>query len=394
MTPTQFQSFPLYALQTLLIAGVLYLLVWRQPLILRLQVLGWAVGVLAMAWRYGALQQMDVYSNDQHQYASVVRILVSETWPRTLQWWFEISKIPYPIAAYPLALIGVHGALALKTVSLVCLLALSRAVLDRHSGPGLVSQMKVLYITGCGLVGSFFSLFALRETMMMYFVYRYTTEKSLAGRLLSFGIVFLLRSHLAAALIVAELALAGWRWFTEHRRTGFAEVPALIIGGVTLGTILFSIRFVGLGDIRTPFTGGYGRKDVIQIASNFAGLQFLTIQDAFIKLSVSELLLLRVAFSDTVLIPLAFTVLCFVFGNHPSERHRFTLLTFCTYVSIVTNTDFNSFRQNIPLMPLLGLVILDIVNDRRRRTEVDDRERSAPALSASRPVELVTPRGT
>lgn len=383
MSPTQFESFPLYAMQTILIAAVVYLLVWRQPLILRLQVLGWAAGVLAIAWRYGANAQLGFYSNDQIQYASIVRILVSETWPRTLQWWFEFSKIPYPMAAYPLALIGIHGALALKTVSLVCLLALSRAVIDRHAGPGLVSQTKVLYLTGCGLIGSFFSLLALRETMMMYFVYRYTTDKSLSGRLVSFGIIFLLRSHLAAALIAAELALVTWRWLTERRRLGFAEVPALIVGGVTLGTILFSIRFVGFDDIRTPFTGNFGRKDVIQIASNFAGLQFMTIQDAFTKLSVSELLLLRVVFSDTVLIPLTFTVVCFVFGNRLSERHRFTLLTFCVYVSIVTNTDFNSFRQNIPLMPLLGLVIQDIMSERRRRAAIDHHRENAPAISVN-----------
>ena len=383
MSPTQFQSFPLYALQTILIAAVAYVLVWRQPMILRLQVLGWAAGVLAIAWQFDTNGQAGFYSNDQSRYASVVQILVSEAWPRTLQWWLEFAKIPYPLAAYPLTLIGIHGILALKTVSLVCLLALSRALIDRYAGPGLVSQAKVLYFTGCGLIGSFFSLLALRETMMMYFVYRCATDKSLSSRLMSLGIVFLLRSHLAAALVVAEVVSVVWKWFMERRRLGFAEVPALIVGGVTLGTILFSIRFVGFGDIRTPFTGNFGRKDVIQIASNFAGLQFMTIQDAFTKLSVSELLLLRVVFSDTVLIPLVFTVVCFVFGNRLSERHRFTLLTFCVYVSIVTNTDFNSFRQNIPLMPLLGLVILDIVSERRKRAGIDHHPESAPAISVN-----------
>jgi hypothetical protein len=119
---------------------------------------------------------------------------------------------------------------------------------------------------------------------------------------------------------------------------------------------------------------------VIQIASNFAGLQFATSHEAFVRLSVSELLLLRIIFSDTILTPLVFTVVCFVFGNKLSERHRFVLLVFCIYVAIVTNTDFNSFRQNIPLMPLLGLVILDIIGERRRRAGIDYRRERAPAL--------------
>jgi hypothetical protein len=380
VTPTQFESFPLYAIQTILIAAVMYLLVWRQPLILRLQVLGWVAGVLAIAWRNGPIAQLGFYSNDQLHYASVIRILVSETWPHDSSWWLEYSKIPYPMAAYPLALIGIHWALALKTVSLVCLLALSRAVIDRHAEAGFTSQFKVLYLTNCGLIGPFFSLLALRETMMMYLVYRYTTDRSVIARLVSFGILFLLRSHLATALIVAELVLAAWRWFTGHRRTGFVEVPVLIVGGVTLGTVLFSIRFAGIDEVRTPFTGDFGRSELIQIASNFAGLQFATSHEAFVRLSVSELLLLRIIFSDTILTPLVFTVVCFVFGNKLSERHRFVLLVFCIYVTIVTNTDFNSFRQNIPLMPLLGLVILDIIGERRRRAGIDYRRERAPAL--------------
>jgi len=32
--------------------------------------------------------------------------------------------------------------------------------------------------------------------------------------------------------------------------------------------------------------------------------------------------------------------------------------SFSIYVGLVTNTDFNSFRQNIPFMPVMGLVIL------------------------------------
>jgi len=360
----------MYIAQTLLIASTLYLLLRRQYLVLRLQIIGWAIGVTGIWWRYGEGQD-GFYSNDQIHYASVVRILVRETWPRTIDWWLDFSKIPYPAAAVPLSLIGVHAHLALKTVSLLCLLALSYQLLQRVGEARLSGQLKVLYLTGCGLIGSFFSLLALRETMMMFFVYRYATDRSLAGRLFSLVILFLLRSHLAAAILLAELALACWKWLTERRRLGYFEAPALIILGVTLGTMLFTWRFATINNddvlsrIRTPFSGDFGIKETLQVASNFAGLQFLTAHEAFVKLSVTDLLLLRVIFSDTVLIPFGFTFAFVLLGPRLTERHKFALLAFCIYVSIVTNTDFNSFRQNIPLMPLMGLIIVDALRELR-----------------------------
>jgi len=355
----------MYISQAILIAGVLYVLVRRQPVVLRLQVIAWAIGVIGIWWRYGD-GQLGFYSNDQIHYASIVRILVHETWPRTIAWWLEFSKIPYPAVAVPLALIGVNATLALKAVSLIFLLVLSRELLQRHDPKTLVGQGRVLFITGCGLIGSFFSVLALRETMMMYFVYRFATDKSIGGRFASFVVLLLLRSHLAAALIVAELALALWKWLTARRNFGYAEAPVLLIIGVTLGTLLFSWRFVGVSRIRTPFTGDWGITETIQVASNFAGLQFLTAHEAFVKLSIVDLLLLRVVFSDTILIPVVFTVACLFLSPLTRDRHRFTLLAFTIYVSIVTNTDFNSFRQNIPLMPLMGILVLDVLRDRRQ----------------------------
>lgn len=358
----------MYIAQALFIAGVLYTLFQRQPVVLRLQIIGWVIGVIGIWWRFGE-GQLSFYSNDQVHYTSIVRILVHETWPRTLAWWLEFSKIPYPAAAVPLALIGINQTLALKTVSLVFLLALSRELLGRDQTSSIIGQARVLYLTGCGLIGSFFSVLALRETMMMYFVYRFATDKSLGGRVTSFAILFLLRSHLAAALIAAELTLALWKWFMGKRKLNYAEAPALILLGITIGTLLFTWRFIGVSRIRTPFNGDWGITETLQVASNFAGLQFLTAHEAFIRLSVTDLLMLRVVFSDTILIPLAFTIACLVLRPLSRDRHRFALLAFTTYVSIVINTDFNSFRQNIPLMPLMGLVALEVFQERREHRE-------------------------
>ena len=78
-------------------------------------------------------------------------------------------------------------------------------------------------------------------------------------------------------------------------------------------------------------------------------------------MTVTELLLLRFVLSETILIPLGFSVVCIIFAHRSSARHRFALLAFTIYASIATRTDFNSFRQNIPLMVLLGMTILDLL---------------------------------
>jgi len=354
----------MYVAQVLVIAPVLYILVWRQHKLLRIQVIAWAIGVIGIWWRYGESQE-GFYSNDQRQYASSVRVLMQEELPRSLNWWIEYSKIPYPLSALPLALSGIHIQLALKTVSLICLLLLTRTILEQNNVRCFRDQLKVLYFTGCGLIGTFFSLLALRETMMMLFVYTYTMSRSLPHRLISLCIIFLLRSHLAAALVVAELALYVWRLIIKSRRIGFVEPLAIAILGLSLGTMLFWWRFAGFKRIQTPFSGSWGIAETYQVASNYAGLQFLTSHEAFVRLSISELFGLRLIFSDTVLIPLVFTLACILLGPRLRERHKFTLLAFSIYVSIVTNTDFNSFRQNIPFMPLMGMVVLDMLDERR-----------------------------
>jgi hypothetical protein len=400
-----FDSKLLYLCQTLLIAGTLFLFVRRQSRLLQLQVITWCVAVIGIVWRYGTEGQLGFYSNDQLQYAAIVRILTTWQWAEgesaSLFWWTEYSKIPYPASAVPLALAGVHFALALKTVSIVCLLALSHGLLQRYANSSLLSQTKVAYLTGCGLIGSFFSVLALRESMMMYFVYRYIVARSITGKILAISVLFLLRSHLAAAIIVAELVLSGWDWMTRRSKLGFLTVPILLVGGVTVGYTLFNLRFnniqgYGLGrQLPTPFNGNFGIKETSQVASNFAGLQFLTSHEAFVRLSISDLLLLRILLSETILIPLGFTIAFILFGNSLNRRQRFTVLVFCVYIGIVTNTDFNSFRQNIPLMPLMGMMILDFLRDRRQKA-VDADERifttaDRPPI-ATRNTELSTSR--
>ena len=350
----------MFCFQALLVGSTIYLAAPRR-VILQAQIVVWTVGVITIASVYGVSDQVLFYSNDQIHYSWVVRIF------RDWNWMSETSvdgaKLPYTLAGLPLALVGIHETLALKTVSLICLLILSQLLLNRFSEVHLKSQLKILYFTGCGLIGSFFSLLALRETMMMLLTYYFATAKSTIARVLSLFALFLLRPHLAGALILAEVLLVIWRWLGFSRRHSFGEVPALLVVGVIVGNVVFTWQLRSATLMNIPLFYEWGIAEATRIASNFVGLQFLTVDR--VNFSIASLLWLRVILSETLAIPTVFTVLVLFLNRHASYVSRLTFLTFAIYVGIATNTDFNSFRQNIPLMPLMGLTILEFLSERK-----------------------------
>ena len=54
-----------------------------------------------------------------------------------------------------------------------------------------------------------------------------------------------------------------------------------------------------------------------------------------------------------------------------NTQSRLVLLSFSIYVGLVTNTDFNSFRQNIPFMAVMGLVILHHLKQSPARDRIE-----------------------
>ncbi len=353
----------MYLFQVALIGGVLSWLIRHEALVLRLQVLVWTLGVVAIAWQFGLVEQLNFYSNDQRYYSEIVQWFSTSGIPWDIDVWLG-SKTPYTFAALPLALAGIHPTLALKTVSLACLLVLTCSVLDADRSRTYKNQIVTLWLTACGSIGTFFSLLALRETMMMLFVYRFATSQSLVIRSASLIALYLLRPHLAAAVFAAEVVMVVWRLLRGKVSLGTAETPSLMAIGVILGTTLFSWGVRGFSDLQTPFSGGWGIPQAIRVSSNFVGLQFLTVREETVEFSISRLLLLRLVLNETILIPVAFTIVCLFFSHRLNDRARFTLLAFTIYSSVVIGTDFNSFRQNIPFMPLMGLVVLDVIRSR------------------------------
>jgi hypothetical protein len=374
-------------LQAALITGVIYFFLRDKSLALRLQVLTWFVGTVSMAWQFGLVEQLNFYSNDQRFYTNVVWSFSTAGVPWDVNEWLDL-KVPYTVAALPLVVAGIHPTLALKAVSLVCLLMLTSSVLGSSHPKTFSNQVITLWLTACGMIGGFFSLLALRETMMMLFVFRFATSESPLTRVISLVALCFLRPHLATAVFAAEILMVAWRFVRGRLNLGAAETPGLLAFGVMVGTTLWSLGTAGFSNLRTPFSGGWGIVHATRVASNFGGFQFLTVPEDTVNYSLTRLLLLRLVLNETIVIPVAFTVACLFFSHRLNDRARFTLLAFTIYASVVIGTDFNSFRQNIPFMPLMGLVVLGVIRSRNADKSLTTDE---PSLRHS---PRVTPRGT
>ena len=356
----------LYSVQALVITGVLLGLCWRESILLRLQILVWGTGVIALALRFGLTEQLNFYSNDQRFYTSVVKELSTQQFLFDVDWWLNSAKIPYTIPASILAATGIDPTLALKTISLTCLLLLTRHVLTQLEPRPLTRDVASLFLTACGGIGMLYSLLALRETMMMLLVTRFVTTTSPANRVLTLLLVFLLRPHLAAALLVAATIVMLWNQLQLRRQISGLGYLVIAVASSIIGSVLFSLGLWSQGASSSSDSGRLGIALVTRVASNFVGLQFLTARSETIEFSVGALLLLRILFSETIIIPALFTWVILIRPHRATANTRLVLVAFSIYVGLVTNTDFNSFRQNIPFMTVMGLVILH--HTRRSRT--------------------------
>jgi hypothetical protein len=346
-----------YIIQLLLVTLAVTAVVWPIGKLARLQVLAWSILVAGIYMRYGYLDQLVFYSNDQQHHAGLVDRLLAEGIPTSPQWWLVSGRIPFVLPATLLAIAGINTALALKTVSLVSYLYLSHLLLSTVGSAHHTRAMWRVYICSLGVVGVFFASLALRETTIMLSAALFVLHRSPSVRIVSFVCLVLLRPHLAAAFLIGWVIADVLRALGQRRWTPFRAALSVIIGSY-LGYLLFSFGLsIGFGQSGTV-QHQWGREPIQRIASNFVGLQFLAAPESSVPLSLTSLTRLRVLMSETIVIPLLFISTCLV-SSRLSHLGRIVLWSFAIYVGLVTNTEFNSFRQNIAFMPLMGVVIAD-----------------------------------
>lgn len=375
----------MYIVQTLIVGTVLFVLFRKHPRLVQFQIVIWMIGVSLIAWRFNLIEQLNFYSNDQRYYSNVVEELTTRRF-FTSGYTLESSKLPFTGPAAVLSLLGLHPTLALKTVSLIYLLMLTNILLTEFHTVKLRDQLTILYLTGTAAIGMFFSSLALRETCMMFFAFQFMTTKKLTHSLLSLSLVYLLRPHLAVALLAGQIAASLWMYFGSRKSAGHLGLLLFIPSLVLFGSLIFIYQRSGTFFVKTFDSDLFEIGRSIRIASNFVGLQFLTVPESTVNFSLFRLLLFRIPLSETLVIPIVFTVISFVFAHRIRTRHLATLGAFFVYCSISTRTDFNSFRQNIPFMPLFGVAILQLVRNYRTSMydSCDSRDRTfTPALRQS-----------
>ena len=315
----------------------------------------WVLGVSVIYWRYGGDGQLTFYSNDQQLHVYLMGKLEWGGRPLGIRDLID-RRYLYVGPAYLLTLAGFNAVIALKFVSFMCFL-LNAVVVTRHLG-SLVPRIKPLYPwLATGPIVFFFSLLALRETMLLLALTSLLLGKNLSLRALSLITIGLLRPHLAVAVLLALVFV----YLVQRIPLAlyFVRIGVLAIGSVVIGVFLYSAAYsIDLNEGLTLARSTLDKEKTFLVLSNLVGLQFLNADLLAIERSLTELLLPRVIFSETIIVPLLFTVSLFIPRESINRLKMLVISTFCFYIGIIAGSDFSSFRQNLPFVSVMAVVII------------------------------------
>lgn len=329
----------------------------------------WLVGVIAIYARYGE-DQVLFYSNDQLFHQNVIEYYLTVEGIQVR----EIISLRYllTIPVYFVSLLGFNAMLIIKFLQLSALLLVykrSQQFLSEHSLQIRFWQLPLF----AGPILIFMSLLSLRDVILAYFALLFVSSSDRNSRLIGLGGAFLLRPHLGVALAFGFI-LSGFysRWKPKFQSIAFSAVALFSYG---IGTIAYWMgaviqKGVSFGTPRTVFS----QFKFSQLAANFFGLQFLALNspDSLIVASSNYVLLVsRLIFFDTIFIPVLFLIALY---RHPEflTRQKFvTLQAFVFFYGVVSQTSFNSTRQNIPFLACMGLLaVADIEHFRKIKAKV------------------------
>lgn len=347
-----------YILQAAGLVGATYFMLLSRRKLSSLMLaipLAWFIGVSVIYWRYGPIGQWAFYQNDQYFHWRVVDQLLVEEFNLTFDR-LNFLRVPYTAPAFLLSVVGIDSTLALKYVSLICAMSgvyMVEGVVHKVNGRFL---MRHIWITALPIT-VFFSLLALRETMMLMCVTHLFLGKSHPRRALSLLVLVILRPHLAAAIVFG--LCWGWLFSRFKVRWYLGSVLITAILPIYLGIIGFSIGNYIIYQLPLQlYQELFLQNQVIQIFSAFAGLQFLTVDVQTVEYTTRSLLLIRALFPEIILAPLVFSISCFLLSPRTTRLKLSVLATFVFFMAVSSGTEYLSVRQSLPLMPMMGVAAL------------------------------------
>lgn len=313
----------------------------------------WSTGVFAIFYKYGA-DQILFYSNDQAYFKRVIEA-IPEFGIQFSLWNLGGGDYPITLPALLLTKLGFDTVLAVKFLQLVALLCIyhdGQKILNRY-GINVVGWHLVFF---CGPLFLFMSMLGLRDLVIAYFVMQFFFAKAPAIRIIALLITFMFRPHLFIALI------AGWVvgiiWNNKIPRFYYFLISAVVVGMYFFGALAY--HFGGAIQNGMPLTTAkdiFSQTKFSRLAANFLSLQFLTLGDST-KLSFTKLLTTRLIFVDTFLIPGFFLFTLLKPSKKWSGMRLQIFASFIFFYGIISQTPYNSSRQNIPFLLVMGLACL------------------------------------
>ena len=329
----------------------------------------WLVGVIAIYARYGE-DQVLFYSNDQLFHRDVIEYYLTVEGIQVR----ELISLRYllTVPVYFVSLLGFNAMLIIKFLQLSALLLVykrSQQFLSEHSLQIRFWQLPLI----AGPILIFMSLLSLRDVMLAYFALLFVSSSDRNSRIIGLGGAFLLRPHLGVALAIGFMLSSFYsRWKPKFQSIAFSAVALFSYG---IGTIAYWIgaviqKGVSFDTPRTVFS----QFKFSQLAANFFGLQFLALNNpdrAIVDASTFALLLSRLVFFDTLLIPVLFLIAVFRHPEFLTKQKVLTFHAFMFFYGVVSQTSFNSTRQNIPFLACMGLLaVADIEHFRKIKAKV------------------------
>ena len=329
----------------------------------------WLIGVIAIYFRYQE-GQVFFYSNDQDGHRSIIDYYIPVEGIH-INAFFGLRYI-LTIPVYLIAKLGFDAMLLFKFIQLVFLILMYRQAKLFLLNEGIVIR---LWHVACiaGPITIFMSLLSLRDLILAYCAVAFMANKSIKYRMFVLMLALCLRPHLAVALAFGFVAA---EIFTKIQKTR----PIFYI-------LIFSILSYALGCLAFPIGAAVQHNAVFEgpstvfsqlkfsrLVINFVGLQFLALNDEnglIVARSTISLLLSRIVFFDTILIPILFLKSVFAGIAYKTKEKVLVLMSFMFFYGIVSQTSWNSTRQNIPFLACMGvLAVADIEHFRKIKAKV------------------------
>ena len=354
----------LFIFQAVLLGVVLMLFARRSgryDLYLTLFVAVWVLAVIVIRFIYG-VDHASFYSSDQETQINLLSEFVDQGI------FFSLDRIIggryiVVIPVWLLNTIGFEVLLALKFFQALSLLFTYKVCSDFIRSQGI--EVKLWHaILFSGPLFIFLSALGLRDLQIVLCVSYFYLGQVLLLRFVALGVSALLRPHLTVALIFAWLI---GQWLKRHplKRTPIALIPITLMAFVAGG---FGFALGGFFHYQNNYASPslFTQKTWWRFFANLLGLQFLTFGGDVVRLTVTQLLALRLFFVDTFMIPILFIFTLLNSKLMYSAMRIEVFMSFVFFLGLVSQTNFNSSRQNLPFLSIMGvLAVLGILQSRK-----------------------------